>query len=100
MKIHFLDEAQTDLHEGAQFYERQSPGLGQYFLDALFSDIDSLLLYAGIHIEINGYFRLLSKTFPFAIYYFLDGDSIYIYAVLDCREKPGKTIEQLSQRRV
>jgi hypothetical protein len=31
----------------AQFYERQETGLGWYFLDSLFSDIDSLLLYAG-----------------------------------------------------
>jgi len=42
MKITILDEAQADLREGARFYERQSSGLGTYFLDSLFSDIDSL----------------------------------------------------------
>ncbi len=62
MKIKILDEAQSDLCEGAQFYEMQNSGLGTYFLDTLFSDIESLILYAGVHIKIDGYFRLLSKT--------------------------------------
>jgi hypothetical protein len=47
VKIEILDEAEADLIEGFQFYERQETGLGWYFLDSLFSDIDSLLLYAG-----------------------------------------------------
>lgn len=50
MKIRILDEAKADMREGAQFYERQNEGLGSYFLDTIFSDIDSLILYAGVHI--------------------------------------------------
>lgn len=42
MKVRILDEAQEDLVDGFRFYEGQSPGLGGYFLDSLFSDIDSL----------------------------------------------------------
>lgn len=34
MKIQILDEAQADLREGAQFYERQSSGLGHVSLIA------------------------------------------------------------------
>jgi len=49
VKIEILDEAEADLIEGFHFYEYQETGLGWYFLDSLFSDIDSLLLYAGIH---------------------------------------------------
>ena len=48
MKIHILDSAQQDLRNGYRFYEAQEPGLGSYFLDTLFSDIDSLSIYAGI----------------------------------------------------
>ncbi len=47
MRIEILDEAQDDLLQGFHFYEGQEAGLGSYFLDCLFSDIDSLLLYAG-----------------------------------------------------
>jgi hypothetical protein len=70
MKIQLLDTALQDLMEGFDFYERQEDRLGAYFLDSLFSDIDSLLIYAGIHpIYFKAYYRILSKRFPFAIYY-------------------------------
>ena len=49
MKIEILSSAMSDLAEGRQFYEEQRVGLGEYFFDSLFSDIDSLTLYAGIH---------------------------------------------------
>lgn len=55
MRIEILDEAQEDLTEGFRFYEQRASGLGSYFLDCLFSDIDSLLLYAGIHQVVLGY---------------------------------------------
>jgi hypothetical protein len=41
MKIRILSPAERDLEEGYRFYESQSPGLGSYFLDSLYSDIDS-----------------------------------------------------------
>jgi hypothetical protein len=58
----------------------------------LFSDIDSLVLYAGIHRKQFGYHRLLSKRFPFAIYYQMEAASVAIvFRVLDCRQNPLKT---------
>ena len=68
MRIEVLDSAQQDLLAGFAFYERQAYGLGSYFLDSLFSDIDSLRLFAGVHaVHFGRYHRLLSKRFPFAI---------------------------------
>lgn len=67
MKIEILDEAEQDLVDGFTFFERQDEGLGNYFLDSIFSDIESLHLYAGIHVLHFGYHRLLAKRFPFAI---------------------------------
>ena len=85
-----LDEAEQDLIEGFRFYEKQQEGLGQYFLDSLFSDIDSLQLYAGIHrIWFRKYHRMLSKRFPFGIYYAVGGDEVRIHAVLDLRRNPA-----------
>ena len=49
MKIHVLDLAVEDLLEAYSFYENQEQGVGTYFLDSLYSDIESLILYAGIH---------------------------------------------------
>ena len=90
MKIKTLPSANQDLIDGYWFYEKQSEGLGIYFLDTLFSDIDSLAIHAGIHpIYFEKYNRLLSKRFPFAIYYRVKNDAVFVYAVLDCRRSPA-----------
>ncbi len=89
MKILILDEAEQDLLFGFRFYESQSEGLGDYFLDSLFSDIESLYLYAGIHAKHFGHYRLLSRRFPFAIYYDIESEAIRVFAVLDCRQDPS-----------
>ena len=90
MRILILDEAERDLEEGQQFYEKQREGFGAYFRDSLFSDIDCLLFYAGIHrIFFGKYHRLLSKRFPFAVYYTRSEDTVFIHAVLDCRRNPS-----------
>ncbi|RJP80765.1 MAG: type II toxin-antitoxin system RelE/ParE family toxin [Desulfobacteraceae bacterium] len=96
MKIEILDSAEEDLIDGFKFYEDQSRGLGDYFLDSLFSDIESLRVYAGIHALHFGYHRLLSKRFPFAIYYRLHSKIIRVFAVLDCRRSPAWTRNRLS----
>ena len=95
MKIKILEAASKDLKRGYSFYEEISPGLGSYFIDSLFSDIDSLLLYAGIHSIHYGKYRLLSKRFPFAIYYEIEDELIIIYAVLDCRQDPKRIEKKL-----
>lgn len=99
MRIEILDEAELDLVDGALFYEAQDPGLGQYFLDSLFSDVDSLQLYAGIHPLQFGYHRLLSKRFPYAVYYRVEGRVAQVWAVLDCRQDPERIVRRLAQDR-
>jgi hypothetical protein len=91
MKIEILDEAKEDLVEGYRFYEPQLEGLGDYFLSCLFSDIDSLQFFAGVHPLYYGYHRLLSKRFPFAVYYRVEEGVVRVYAVLDCRRDPSWT---------
>jgi hypothetical protein len=49
MKIKILAAASRDLLNGYRFYEKQAEGVGGYFLDSLFSDIDSLIVSAGMH---------------------------------------------------
>ena len=96
MRIEILESARDDLISGRAFYESQRAGLGAYFLDSLFSDIESLLLFSGVHsIHFERYHRLLSRRFPFAIYYRIEGDLIRIHAVLDCRRDPERIAERL-----
>ncbi len=89
MRVEITEAAEWDLEEGYHFYERQSEGLGDYFLDTLYSDIDSLAYFAGIHRIVFGYHRLLSKRFPFAVYYALKDETATVVAVIDCRRNPS-----------
>jgi hypothetical protein len=61
VKVKILPTALEDLDRGRRFYARQRKSLGNYVLDALFSDIDSLELYAGIHIKVFDFHRLLGS---------------------------------------
>ena len=90
MKIKILESAKQDLIEGYSFYEMQEKGVGSYFLESIFSDVESLRLFAGIHnIHFGKYHRLLSKRFPFAIYYRVEHNEVRVHAVLDCRRDPA-----------
>ncbi len=95
MRVRILDTAERDLEDGFRFYEQQSGGLGYYFLDSLYSDIDSLSEVGGIHRVVLGYHRLLAKRFPFAVYYKISRDEVLITAVLDCRRNPSWIREKL-----
>jgi hypothetical protein len=64
MKLRILRSALDDLANGREFYNQQREGVGDYFFDSLVSEIDSLVLYAGIHRVQFGYYRLLSRRFP------------------------------------
>ncbi len=97
MRIEVLEDAKDDLILGYRFYEDQAPGLGQYFLDSLFGDIDSLLLYAGVHRIIYGSHRCLASRFPYAIYYRIEADVIRVRAVIDCRRNPSWIRQRLKR---
>jgi len=96
MTIQILDEAEKDIAIGISFYESQKEGLGKYFLNSILADIESLHIYAGIHVVISNYFRLLAKRFPFAIYYKINKNIIYIYAILDCRKNPNSLTKRVN----
>src|SRR5690606_31849375 len=96
-RLRILSLAMQDLENGKHFYELQQEGVGEYFLDSLFSDIDALLLYAGTHSQHHDYYRCLAKRFPFAIYYHLYADEIQVWRVLDCRNKPSRIRQALKR---
>ena len=61
MKIKILSAAENDIEEGYRFYESQDSGLGSYFLDSLYSDIDSLAYFGGMHQVVLGHHRMLAR---------------------------------------
>jgi len=94
--IEILDKAEDDLVKGFEFYEGQQRGLGAYFRDRLSADIESLRIHGGVHrVVYRNYHRALSKRFPFAIFYTIAGDIVFVHAVVDCRRKPAWIGEHL-----
>jgi hypothetical protein len=65
-----------------------------YFSFSAFEDVsaflahDSLALYGGMHRQTGGYFVMLSKRFPYAIYYKVEAEVAVVWRVLDCRRDP------------
>jgi len=99
MTIQILESAKRDLVNGFYFYEKQKEGLGNYFLDSLYSDIDSLLIYSGMHpVRFDEYYCMLSKRFPFAIYYYVKEETVYVDAILDCRQNPERIEKRLGRK--
>ena len=90
MNLQILDLARDDLVEGFHFYERKEAGLGRRFLDCLYSDIESLAEFGGVHRKPHRtFYRALSKKYPFAIYYTVADETVQIRAVVDCRRRPS-----------
>ena len=89
MKVRVLRSAFEDLAAGRQFYDRQQDGVGAYFFDSLFAEIDSLVLYAGVHRVHFGFHRILARKFPYAVYYRITTGEAVVFRVLDCRRDPS-----------
>ena len=93
-----LEEAAGDLEAGYRFYDDRQSGIGRYFFDSLMSDLESLRLYGGIHSVHFGFHRLLSRRFPFAIYYDISEEVVRVAAILDMRRDPAWTRKELNER--
>jgi hypothetical protein len=61
MMVVVLEDAAEDIESGRRFYESCEAGVGDYFAESILSDLDSLVLYAGIHPVYFGFHRVLSK---------------------------------------
>ena len=98
MTVVVLEDAAEDMESGGRFYESREPGVGDYFIESLLSDLSSLALYSGVHPVHLGFHRMLSKRFPFGIYYEVEGETAYVYAILDMRRDPLWIRRELGRR--
>lgn len=94
-----LAEAAEDIENARDFYDAQEPGVGDYCVDSLLADIESLALYHGIHFRQFNFFRMLAHRFPFGIYYRDVETETRVFAVLDLRRDPNWIREELTKRR-
>ena len=95
-RVRISEDALQDLNDGFLFYEAQAAGLGEYFAACLRADIEGLKVSAGIHrVVYLDYHRLLSKVFPYGIYYTTEDEYAVVWAVIDLRRDPVWIREKL-----
>jgi len=99
MKIKISAGAERDIADGCDFDHEIDPKLAMYFHDSISADIDSLMLYAGIHARVDGWHYAFASRFPFVIWYGVKGDTIIVYALLDGRREPKRNERMLRNRR-
>lgn len=72
--------------------------LGQYFINSILTDMESLSFYGRIHLKCYGFYGMLAKRFPYTIYYDIKDDMVIVYAILDLRADPITNREKLLDR--
>lgn len=98
IRIRISEDALKDLNDGFLFYEAQETGLGDYFVSSLRADIESLRISGGSHrIVYEDYHRLLSRVFPYGIFYTLEAEVAVVWAVVDLRSDPKWIREKLKE---
>ncbi|MCB0720551.1 MAG: type II toxin-antitoxin system RelE/ParE family toxin [Bacteroidetes bacterium] len=89
MAVRFLRAATEDLVAAAQFYENESIGLGSSFLDAIERSLSWIEENPEIGMTIDVDLRRFNLvSFPFAIVYSVEVDTIVVVAISHHRRLP------------
>ena len=96
MNITLRPDAEADLKQAYDWYEKQSEGLGENFLlcveDVITSIIETPKRFPIVFKEVR---RALVGKFPYAVFYVNQNGLISIIAVFHCSRKPGIWIERI-----
>lgn len=91
MKLYYTDDALEDIELAFDWYEEQSHGLGQVFIDCLEQGVQNIIEFPDTFpITHRQYRRKLIKKFPFSIFYTIEINEIIVHAVFDNRQHPKK----------
>lgn len=89
-RVRFLPEAEAELAEAVQFYERAESGLGTAFALEVERAVDRVLAFPESGAKFSASSRgSITANFPFWVIYRVDGDGVIIIAVAHQRRKPG-----------
>ena len=87
--IRFHPEAEAEMIDAEQWYERQQANLGKRFLSTIQDSLNRIefnpLLFPLIEEDVR---RCLTKSFPFAVLFRIQPDFIAVIAVMHLRRDP------------
>jgi plasmid stabilization system protein ParE len=96
VKIRFLELAQQELDSAVAWYNQQSEGVGQGFLDELDRAVRRTVKFPLSCPEIEpGIRRRLMARFPYGLIYSIDGDTVVIVAVAHLHRRPRFWIDRI-----
>ena len=83
--------AKIDLRRAKRFYEKERPGLGREFLDAIWNRTERLLLHPFsapvVEYDVR---RAVESRFHFNLYYYVEEHKLVIISVIHQRRHPDR----------
>jgi len=81
--------AETEINEAADFYDLESPGLGNVFIDEIQRAIQSIVEFPAAAPLVRGRVRKrIVTTFPYSLVYAAREDEVRILAVAHHKRRP------------
>jgi hypothetical protein len=89
MPIRFHPDAETEMINGAMWYESQQNGLGKRFLTVIQDALNKIEIHPGIYPLVEGdVHRCLTKTFPYGVLFRIKPDFIAVIAIMHLHRDP------------
>jgi plasmid stabilization system protein ParE len=89
MRISFNPLAERELNDAAQYYDLESPGLGEAFLAEVERSCHAVAEYPEAGPVVLGTIRRLLRHFPYALLYSFHTDTGRILAVMNLKRRPA-----------
>ncbi len=92
----FTADADDDIAEAYNWYERREPGLGEEFLRCLEARILMIRRQPKIYrIAVDEFRRAFVRRFPYEVFYEENEGAIVVYSVFHCSQNPKKWRKRL-----
>jgi len=90
-RLQIRPEAEADLAEAFQWYERERPGLGAEFIEAIEAVVQSIesspLRFPVLHLAAR---RALAQRFPYAVFFVAEGEVVTVLAIIHQARDPER----------
>lgn len=89
LPVSFHRLARRELSDAAQYYDFESPGLGEAFLAEVERSLHAILEYPEAGLIVHGDVRRrLVRRFPYAVLYTVRSGGVRILAVMNAKRRP------------
>jgi len=87
--LFFSEDALGDIEESYKWYEEQKHGLGEDFLESIYSGADKICANPDLYqFQYKEQRAAIVSGFPYRIFYFTEGNRVIIQGVLNMSRDP------------